>query len=74
MGNRLVKFLTAALPRHSQYGSAHQDLVEARDEVKLVLVDAGRMLAEVALYLDRLVWDRKRVGEGRRWSGLWEEL
>ena len=58
MGNRLIKFLTSTLPQHSQYGSSHEDLIEARDEVKLVLVDAGRLLGEVALYMDRLEWDR----------------
>lgn len=58
MGNRLIKFLTSTLPQHSQYGSSHEDLIEARDEVKLVLVDAGRLLGDVALYIDRLEWDR----------------
>mmetsp|Transcript_3208 Transcript_3208/g.6947 ORF Transcript_3208/g.6947 Transcript_3208/m.6947 type:complete len:775 (+) Transcript_3208:503-2827(+) len=62
MGNRLIKFLTSVLPQHSQYGSNHEDLVEARDEVKLVLVEAGRMLSEVALYIDRLEFDREQNG------------
>jgi len=79
MGNRLVKFLTSVLPRHSQYGSAHEDLVEARDEVKLMLVDAGRLLGDVALRIDRLEWDwhnnnhdkedGEKDGEGRRKRG-----
>ena len=58
MGNRLISFLTTTLPQHSQYTSSHAELMEARDEVKAMLVEAGRLLGEVALYLDRLEWDR----------------
>ena len=58
MGNRLISFLTTTLPQHSQYTSSHQELMEARDEVKLMLVEAGRLLGEVALWIDRLEWDR----------------
>ena len=52
-GNRLIKFLTAVLPLHPQYHSSHEDLVEAREECQLMLADVGRLLATVALFIDR---------------------
>ena len=61
MGNRLVRFISTALPRHSQYRSDYPDLIQAKDDVMAERAEAESLIQNIALIIDELEYDRAMV-------------